>query len=147
MTGEDRIITQPESGQGASVVIRYRHLAAATEPKRTQPDLAGAPRLPSCPARLAQIGVPSRSVTRGGSTRLKNGAKTIAFLVKRTTSIAHVLAAKGAVIARVNHHALPLFETDGCAFPMFRRFAMLRVGKPQEWPTFAGTKDKDSMAD
>jgi len=48
------------------------------------------------------------------------------------TSIAHVLAAKGAVIARVNHHALPLFDGDGDAFPMFRRFGVLRVGKPQE---------------
>jgi hypothetical protein len=58
------------------------------------------------------------------------------------TSIAHVLAAKGAVIARVNHHALPLFEADGSAFPMLRRFAMLRVGKPQEWPTFARHKGR-----
>jgi len=58
------------------------------------------------------------------------------------TSIAHVLAAKGAVIARVNHHALPLFEADGGAFPMLRRFGMLRVGKAQEWPTFARHKGR-----
>lgn len=53
------------------------------------------------------------------------------------TGVAHVLRARGEVIARVNHNALPLFELDGSAFPVFRRFRTLRVGKPQQWQTYA----------
>lgn len=53
------------------------------------------------------------------------------------TGLAHVLKAHGEVIARVNHNALPLFESDGNTFPVFRRFRTLRVGKPQQWKTYA----------
>jgi hypothetical protein len=47
------------------------------------------------------------------------------------TGVAHVLAAKGEVIVRINHHALPLFESDAKPFPMLQRFRKLRVGQPQ----------------
>jgi hypothetical protein len=53
------------------------------------------------------------------------------------TGVAHVLRAQGEVIVRVNHNAMPLFETDGSAFPVLRQFRTLRVGKPQQWKTFA----------
>lgn len=53
------------------------------------------------------------------------------------TGIAHVLRSQGEVIVRVNHNALPLFETGGMAFPVFRRFRGLRVGKAHQWYTFA----------
>jgi hypothetical protein len=53
------------------------------------------------------------------------------------TGVAHVLRAQGQVIARVNHNALPLFESSGNAFPVFRRFRTLRVGKTQQWKTYA----------
>jgi hypothetical protein len=53
------------------------------------------------------------------------------------TGVAHVLRAQGEVIVRVNHNALPLFEPDGSAFPVLRRFRSLRVGKPQQWKTYA----------
>jgi hypothetical protein len=53
------------------------------------------------------------------------------------TGVAHVLEAKGEVIVRINHRALPLFEPGGDPFPMLRRFERLRVGQPQQWHTFA----------
>jgi Transposase DDE domain len=53
------------------------------------------------------------------------------------TGIAHVLRSQGEVIVRVNHNALPLFETGGTPFPVFQRFRGLRVGKAQQWYTFA----------
>jgi hypothetical protein len=53
------------------------------------------------------------------------------------TGVAHVLGAKGEVIVRINHRALPLFESDGKSFPMSQRFRKLRVGRPQQWNTFA----------
>jgi DDE family transposase len=53
------------------------------------------------------------------------------------TGVAHVLAAKGEVIVRINHRALPLFESDERSFPMAQRFRKLRVGQPQQWNTFA----------
>jgi hypothetical protein len=52
------------------------------------------------------------------------------------TGIAHVLQARGEVIARVNYNALPLFETNGDAFPISRRLRPLRVGRPQQWSTY-----------
>jgi Transposase DDE domain len=58
------------------------------------------------------------------------------------TGIAHVLGAKEDVIVRVNQHALPLFEAEGKPFPMFRRFAKLRVGHAQHWATFALHNDQ-----
>lgn len=53
------------------------------------------------------------------------------------TGVAHVLRHHGNVIARVNHNALPLFESDSSPFPIFRRFRNLRVGKTQQWKTYA----------
>lgn len=38
------------------------------------------------------------------------------------TGIAHVLRSQGEVIVRVNHNALPLFDSGGKPFPVFSRF-------------------------
>jgi hypothetical protein len=48
--------------------------------------------------------------------------------------IAHVAAAGGHVLARVNHKALPLFEFDGKPLPLVERLRSLAVGSCREWP-------------
>lgn len=52
------------------------------------------------------------------------------------TGVAHVLHARGEVIARVNYKALPLLEENGEAFPISRRLRTLRVSRPQQWSTY-----------
>jgi hypothetical protein len=53
------------------------------------------------------------------------------------TGISHVLSSQGEVIVRVNHNALPLFDGEDKPFPAFRRFRGLRVGRTQQWDTYA----------
>jgi len=49
--------------------------------------------------------------------------------------IAHVAQAGGHVLVRVNHKALPLFDSGGQAFGLRNQLAALLVGQAREWPT------------
>jgi hypothetical protein len=49
--------------------------------------------------------------------------------------VAHVVAAGGDVVVRLNRGALPLFARDGERFPLLRRARGLRVGEIGEWAT------------
>ena len=49
--------------------------------------------------------------------------------------IAHVAAAGGHVLVRVNHKALPLFRFGGEPFRLVKRIACDEVGQVREWPT------------
>ena len=47
--------------------------------------------------------------------------------------IAHVAAAGGHVLVRVNHKALPLFDFSGKPLPLAKRMRTLEVGQCREW--------------
>src|SRR5262245_58799844 len=47
--------------------------------------------------------------------------------------VAHVAAAGGHVLARVNHKALPLFDLGGKPLPLTERLRSLKVGQCREW--------------
>ena len=52
--------------------------------------------------------------------------------------VAHVAAAGGHVLARVNHKALPLFDGHGQPWRLSERLRALEVGQCHAWPAFVG---------
>src|SRR5438045_3127258 len=49
--------------------------------------------------------------------------------------IAHVAQARGHVLVRVNHKALPLFDIEGEPFRLVEQLGSTIVGQVREWPT------------
>jgi hypothetical protein len=57
--------------------------------------------------------------------------------------IAHVAAAGGHVLVRVNHKSLPLFEIGGEPFPLVAELRATEVGQIREWPTLVRHDERD----
>ena len=53
--------------------------------------------------------------------------------------IGHVVKHGGAVLVRVNHKSLPLWEKNGNRLPLTSRLSATRIGQPAEWATVVQT--------